>query len=114
MLRAMSPQAYEMLRLNSMTIKPLPTNMTLSNKLSHFKCAPGLQAECFKLLSAKLSTEDAWSAQSVLMFDEMQIRESFEYCGRLKRMYKNHKKNQVVMLREVFNCWKNYFILLEG
>ena len=37
MLRGMSPQAYEILRLNSMTIKPLPTKMTLSNKLKSFQ-----------------------------------------------------------------------------
>ena len=42
---------------------------------------------------------DFWEKQCVLMFDEMDLQEKFEYCDRLKMLFNNHKKVQVVLLR---------------
>jgi hypothetical protein len=97
LLRALSTKAYEMLRKNS--ILPLPHRTTLSKKVRHFQCGPGLQKEFFNLVKLKLSIADEREKQCVIMFDEMQILQSYEYCGRLKQMFSAHKKVQVVLLR---------------
>ena len=78
MLRSISRKAYELMRVNSMTLKPLPSRWTLSNRISHFCCAPGIQSELLNLLKLKLSTDDFWGKQSVLMFDEVQLKECFK------------------------------------
>lgn len=81
------------------TILPLPHKKTLSKKVRHFRCAPGLQHEFFNLLKLKLSIADEGERQCVLMFDEMHISSSFEYCARLKQVFKTLKRIQVVLLR---------------
>jgi len=86
-----------MLRRNS--ILPLPHRTTLAKKVKHFKCAPGLQDEFFNLIKLKLSVANEWEKQCVLLFDEMQISQTYEYCKRLKQMFDAHKKVQVVLLR---------------
>ncbi len=53
----------------------------------------------FNLVKLKLSIADEREKQCVIMFDEMQILQSYEYCGRLKQMFNAHKKVQVVLLR---------------
>ena len=80
-------------------ILPLPHKSTLSKKIKHFHCAPGMQSEFFNLLKLKLSVEDYWESQSIIMFDEMQMCQIYEYCPRLKQMFPAHKKVQVVLLR---------------
>ncbi len=97
LLHAVSAKAYEMLRRNS--ILPLPHKETLSRKVKHFRCAPGLQLEFFNFIKLKMSVADMWERQCVLMFDEMHISQSYEYCGRLKQMFGAHKKVQVVLIR---------------
>ena len=97
LLRSLSSKAYEMLRKNS--ILPLPHKSTLSKKIKHFHCVPGMQSEFFNLLKLKLSVEDYWESQSIIMFDEMQMCQIYEYCPRLKQMFPAHKKVQVVLLR---------------
>jgi len=97
LLRALSTRAYEMLRKNS--VLPLPHRSTLSRKVQHFRCAPGLQYEFFNFLKLKLSIVSDWERQCVILFDEMQISQTFEYCHRLKQMFDAHKKVQVVLLR---------------
>ena len=99
-LHSISPRAYETLRRNSLTITPLPHPSTLRRRIRGFACAPGLQKELFNLLQLKLSAEDDASKQAVIVFDEMAVRESYEYCNRLKRVFGPHKKVQVVLIRE--------------
>lgn len=101
LLRALSPKAYEMLRKNS--ILPLPHRTTLARKVRNFQCSPGLQNEFFNLLKLKLSVAEEWEQQCILMFDEMQISQSYAYCARLKRIFPAHKKVQVALLRKALN-----------
>lgn len=97
LLLALSAKAYEMLR--RISILPLPHRVTLARKVKHFDCAPGLQPEFFNFIKLKLSISEDWERQCILMFDEMHISESYEYCKRLKTMYGANKKVQVVLLR---------------
>jgi hypothetical protein len=97
LLRALSSKAYEMLRKNS--VLPLPPRITLSRKVKNCQCGPGFQKEFFNLLKLKLSIASEREKQCILMFDEMEISQSYEYCVRLKQMFNAHKKVQVVLLR---------------
>ena len=99
LIRSISSKAYETIRSNDLTVRPLPTARTLRRKLSKFQCPPGFQLELFHLIKLKLSTEDFAGRQSVIMFDEISLREKFEYCPRLKQIFSHHDKAQVVMLR---------------
>lgn len=96
-LRTISTKAYELLRKNS--ILPLPSQTTLSERISHFRCEPGIQNDFFHLLKLQLSTLSDIDRQSMLLFDEMQISQSIEYCPRLKKVFPAYKKVQVVLLR---------------
>ena len=99
LIKSISTKAYETIRSNNLTISPLPSVRTLQRKLSKFQCPPGLQSELFHLIKLKLATEDFAGRQSVIMFDEISLKEKFEYCPRLKRIFSHHDKAQVVMLR---------------
>ena len=110
LIQAMSPKTYETLRVNNMTLMPLPHPSTLCRRISSFVCAPGLQPELFKLLELKLSTEDVMTRQAVLVFDEMSVRECFEYSRRLKKVFGSHKKIQVVVIRENINFYKAKYL----
>ena len=105
-LRSISKKAYEKCRKNKMTFLPLPTLKTLNRRISHFSCAPGIQNELFNLIRYKLSTEDTFNQESVIMFDEMQLQECTNYNGRLKILFENNKKVQVVLLRGLFNSFQ--------
>ena len=52
------------------------------------------------MLELKLSTEDDAYKQAVIVFDEMAVRECFEYSRRLKQTFGSHKKVQVVIIRD--------------
>ena len=77
LIRSISTKAYETIRSNNLTIRPLPTVRTLQKTLSKFQCPPGFQLELFNLIKLKLSTEDFAGRQSVIMFDEINL-DSFE------------------------------------
>ena len=99
LIQAMSPKTYNTLRVNNMTLMPLPHPSTLCRRISSFVCSPGLQPELFKLLELKLSTEDEMTKQAVIVFDEMSVRECYEYSRRFKKVFGSHKKIQVVIIR---------------
>ena len=98
-IHSISPKVYEILRKNQLTYHSLPHQSTLYRRVLKFECQPGIQQEFFKFLKVKLSAGDFWERQCVMMFDEMDLDEKFEYSDRLKRLFKKHKKVQVVLLR---------------
>ena len=61
----------------------------------------GIQSEFFTMLGAKMSSEDWIGIQSFLVFDEMHVKEVFEYDNRLKKLMGAHRTVQVVMLRYI-------------
>ena len=99
LIRSISTKAYQTIRANNLTVKPLPHLSTLQRKIKKFQCPPGFQLELFHLIKLKLSEEDFAGRQSVIMFDEISLKEKVEYCPRLKKMFSHHDKAQVVMLR---------------
>ena len=101
MLRSISSRAYKTFRKNELTLKPLPSVRTIQRNIEIFQCEPGVQEQLFYLLKLKLSTEDSNCRKSVIMFDEISLKRRFEYCPRLKRVFNNHDKAQVVLLREI-------------
>ena len=99
LMHSLSPRLYDTMRKNNMTVAPLPCPKTLRLHISHFICAPGMQQEFFELLGHKLSTETLTYRQAVVIFDEMHVRECYEYDTRLKTIFGPNKKVQVVMIR---------------
>ena len=102
MLRAISRKAYNTLRCNKLTLKPLPAIDTINRRIRHFTCPPGIQHDLFSLLKLKLSTGDTWEQETVLMFDEVQFKDSCDFSERLKRLFIHEKKAQVVLLRYMY------------
>ena len=98
-IHSVSPKAYEILRNNNLTYYTLPHKSTLYRRVSHFQCYPGVQTEFFQYLKLQLSVEDFWYRQCIIMFDEMDLCEKYEYSDHLKCLFKKHKKVQVVLLR---------------
>ena len=110
-IQSVSYRAYETLRRNKLTVMPLPHPKTLNIHIKHFLCAPGLQTEFFAMLAARMASEDWIGRQSVIIFDEMHVKEVFEYEPRIKRIVGGHKTVQVVMLRYsiIYLCQFNVF-----
>ena len=106
MIRSISLKAYEVLRSSDLTVYPLPSLSTLRRRISHFLCPPGIQQSLFSLLQVKLKNEELSFKEGVLMFDEMQLQEACEYSERLKKLFIQHKKVQVVQFRGISHLWK--------
>ena len=100
LIHSNSPQVYEILRNNNLMYHPLPHSRTLRRRITHFKCFPGIQRVFFYYLKLKFSVCDVWTKRSVIMFDEMDLCQKFEYSSRMRKVFKKHKKVQVVLLRE--------------
>ena len=100
LIHSHSPQVYELLRNNNLLYHPLPHHTTLNRRIRNFKCFPGIQREFFHYLNLKLSDGDFRQRQCVIMFDEMDLCEKYEFSPRMKKMLKKYKKVQVVLLRE--------------
>ena len=107
MLRAISRKAYNTLRCNKLTLKPLPAIDTINRRIRHFTCPPGIKHDLFSLLRLKLSTGDTWEQETVLMFDEVQLKDSCDFNERLKRLFIHEKKAQVVLLRYLYFIKQN-------
>ena len=99
MMYSVSPKLYRFLRDNSLTYFTLPSKSTLGNRISHIKCPPGIQQDFLLFVKHKLSSANFWERQSILMFDEIDVKDTYEYCKRLKQVFGSKKKAQVVLLR---------------
>ena len=95
-------KAYEAIRRDPRNVMPLPHPKTLNRYISNFLCSPGLHPELFSILGAKLSSMDVIGRQSMIVFDEMHVKECIEYDHWLKRVMGPHKTLQLVMIREQF------------
>ena len=103
-LKTMSNKSYEYLRRNK--IIPLPSVTTLSKWLVNVKCAPGFDNIFFELLKKNFQDASTSERQAVLSFDEVDIKKLYQYDKINRRVYGNHKKMQVVMIRGMFGKWK--------
>jgi hypothetical protein len=104
-LRGFSKRAYQFLRKKQLL--PLPGLSTLRNWVKNFKCYPGIQNDLLKVLETKLSGElpDDYR-DAILSFDEMSIKNCYEYHHGQDKVYGPHKKLQLVVLRGLFHKWK--------
>jgi hypothetical protein len=104
-LRGFSKRAYQFLRKKELL--PLPGLSTLRSWVKNFKCYPGIQTDLLKVLETKLSGELPDDYQdSILSFDEMSIKNCYEYHHGQDKVYGPHKKLQLVVLRGLFHKWK--------
>ena len=58
------------------------------------------------MLQVKVKTNASIFNKSALLFVEMQLEEVRDFSARLKKLFSQHKKVQVVRLRGLFHPWK--------
>ena len=103
-LRALSRRAYNLLK-DELNI-PLPAPSTLSAWISRTVCAPGIQTNILNFLRNQVEEMSLRDRCCVLCIDEMSIRKDIDYSRLLDRVFGPHTKMVVVMLRGLFNKWK--------
>lgn len=84
----------------------LPSPRTQQRWIKDFKCEPGLQTDCLKVMEETLSSESDYNRLCIIGFDEVQIKKSIEYDNRTRRIYGPCKKLQNVMVKGLFGNWK--------
>ena len=62
--------------------------------------------DTFSLLQVEVKTNASIFNKSALLFVEMQLEEVRDFSARLKKLFIQHKKVQVVRLRGLFHPWK--------
>jgi len=104
-LRGFSRRAYQYLRKKKLL--PLPGISTLSAWIKNFKCRPGLQSDLLDILSSKLTGSLPDDFQDcILSFDEMSIKNCYEYHHAQEKVYGPNKKIQLAVLRGLFHKWR--------
>ena len=74
--------------------------------LSQFKAEPGLNDDLLGLVRASLRGKSDMERHTILSFDEVDIKNVYQYDSRSKRIFGGVKKMQVVMARGLFSPWK--------
>ena len=104
-LWSMSTRSYEYIRKNK--ILPLPSRRrTLFKWLDDLACKPGMSNNFLKIVEKKIQNSSPMGKKTVLCFDEITIKNCYEYDHRNKQVYGNSKKVQVVLARGLFSSWK--------
>ena len=103
-LRSISRKGFEFVRKNMCV--PVPSKRFLDRWFKDFKTVPGMQHDMFSLVKSKFSESDHHDRQAVLVFDEMDLKEEYVFDGTTKKVFKPHKKAQVVLLRGLIRPWK--------
>ncbi len=104
-LKSISSKAYEFMR--SKNLVSLPSRRTLGRWLQDFKCVPGIQEDCLRIVKERLCHSEISHEKLVaISFDEMHLRKKVEYHGATKRVYGPCNKLQVAIIRGVTCSWK--------
>ena len=103
-LKCMSTKSYEYLRRNK--IIALPSHRTLSRWLEDVVCSPGHHDFYYTLLERNLQQSEPFEKEGVLMFDEIDIKNCYEYDYTNKQVYGEVKKAQCVIIRGLYSRWK--------
>ena len=74
--------------------------------LDNFSCIPGVNDHFISIIVKKLSGCELQDRNTMLCFDEVDIKNKYEYDSRSKTVYGNSKKMQVVMARGLVGKWK--------
>ena len=103
-LKSISSKAFNL--LHNLQLFPCPSLSTQRRWIDSFKVKPGISKSMFNLLEAFLKGKEEMSRLSVIVFDEMEIKQSIEYDRSLKIVIGPHKKLQAVMIRGLCAKWK--------
>ena len=105
-LKAISNKAYKFPR--SQQIMALPSRVTLSKWLQDFKCVPGMQRDCLWVIKEKLlqSSDSPHENLVVISFDEMELKQKYEYHRETKKIFGPCKKLQAALIRGLTHNWK--------
>lgn len=109
---AAGPTGYNLLRQQGM---PLPASRTLSERLRHVTCRPGVQHDIIDALKEKSAIFSAYDHNVILAIDEIQLKAQIEYDASLKELtgYTTLPKTGkaathalVAMIRGIATYWK--------
>ena len=103
-LKSISHKAFEYVRQSKLV--NLPSLRTQGRWLSDFKIEPGLNNHFLDIVKKSLNGKKANQKQTILSFDEVDLKDVYEYDSRLKQVYGDAKKMQCVMARGLFDDWK--------
>ena len=105
LLCSLSKRAYLFIRRKKMF--PLPAISTLRKWVANFECLPGVLNDVLSILKKQMyaETKDNYKL-GVLLFDEMEIRQKFEYFKKTDSVFPAHKKVQVALVRGLCCDWK--------
>ena len=103
-LKSISRKAFEYVKHNKLV--NLPSLRTQRRWLSDFKIEPGLNNHFLDIVQKSLAGKESYQKQTILSFDEVDLKEVYEYDSRLKQVYGDAKKMQCVMARGLFDDWK--------
>ncbi len=104
-LKTISNEAYKFLR--SQKFMALPSRTTLSKWLQDFRCAPGIQHDSLRGVMEKLQRAESPHEKLVTVsFDEMELKQKYEYHTTTKKIYGPSNKLQAVLIRGITHNWK--------
>ena len=101
-----SLKTYKLLRSFLFFNERLPCPTTIRKHVQKFVCRFGLNDEMFYLLEAKLQTVEMIDRNASLVFDEMDLQATTNYCGHLKELLPKAKKALAVIVRGLKNPFK--------
>ena len=103
-MKCMSTKMFEFIRKNKMM--SLPSRQTMTRWLGNLTIKPGHQTSFISLLEKKHQFSESYEKEGMMMFDEMDIKNVYEYDAINRQVYGDVKKVQCVMVRGLYSAWK--------
>lgn len=90
---------------------PLPSLSTLNRWITNINVRKGFFGDIFRLMKTAGEKMDGHEKVAVLMYDEMKVKETYEYDQKFEQVIGPHKQMQVIVLRGIFSNWKQPIFL---
>lgn len=90
---------------------PLPSLSTLNRWITNINVRQGYFDDIFQLMKTAGEKMEKHEKVSVLMYDEMKVKETYEYDQKFDQVIGPHKQMQVIVLRGLFSNWKQPIFL---
>ena len=105
-IKSMSNRVFEYLRQNDLMKTKLPSRRTQGRWLSEFHVSPGVNDSFLNIVQKSLEGSKKQERQTILSFDEIDLKKCYQYDSRQKQVFGPCKKMQVCMARGLFADWK--------
>lgn len=85
---------------------PLPSLSTLNRWITNINIRKGFFDEIFRLMEVAGETKEKHEKVAVLLYDEMKVKETYEYDQKNDQVIGPHKQMHFIVLRGLFSNWK--------